>query len=163
VNDAHRLCPWADVLYSSDTGWWHHYNGVPEFQGQKYGIAPLKPMPTWGVTVLGNSGAYGLSDNPEALMNGRNSGYAAVNLAKHFGATRVLLLGYDMGTQRGRAHFFGEHPERIRALSPFDTFIAVFESMVAPAAACGLEIINCTPGSALTVFPMRPLREALAA
>src|SRR5690606_17577639 len=60
INDAHRLAPWADVLYSSDQRWWEYYQGVPEFRQAKYGIAPLSPRPEWGITVLANTGDDGI-------------------------------------------------------------------------------------------------------
>src|SRR5690606_24516492 len=112
INDAHRMAPWADVLYSSDRSWWPHYKGVPSFGGLKFGIGSgigkanaFHQLPD--VSVLRNTGYDGLEMAPTGLRNGRNSGYAAVNLAVHLGASRVVLLGYDMGWQGAKAHFFG--------------------------------------------------------
>jgi hypothetical protein len=75
INDAHRLAPWADVLYSSDRRWWSHYKGVPEFAGLKYGIGssvgksnPFTKIP--GITVLRNGGHEGLDPLPTSLRNG---------------------------------------------------------------------------------------------
>lgn len=163
VNDAHRLAPWADVLYSSDQRWYAHYQGVPTFQGLKFGLQPLVAPAPWGVTVLQNTGDRGLELDPGGLRNGRNSGYAAVNLAVHLGAARILLLGYDLGhAPHGLKHWFGDHPDGLRAMSPYQTFLVMFESIVEPLRQIGVEVINCSRQTALTVFPRVPLAEALS-
>lgn len=162
VNDAHRLAPWADALYSSDQSWYEHYKGVPEFGGDKYGIKPLRARSEWGVTVLDNTGVDGLELRPCGLRNGRNSGFAAINLAVHFGAKRVLLLGYDMGVSAGRSHWFGDHPSRIRSDSPYPSFIAAFDTIVEPLRARGVTVWNCSRSTALECFPRVSLLEALA-
>jgi hypothetical protein len=162
INDAHRLASWADVLYSSDQHWWAYYKGVSGFAGRKYGIAPLSPLPAWNVTVLANTGDAGIERDPRGLRNNRNSGGAGINLAVHLGARRILLLGYDMGHTHGKAHFFGEHPSRLRAESPFESFLAHFRMMVPHLRTLGVEVINCSRETALDCFPRQPLEAALA-
>ena len=68
---------------------------------------------------------------------------------------RVILLGYDLHGD----HFFGSHPDK--TLPPFLACLKAFERLVAPAKAAGLEIVNCTPGSALKAFPMASLASVL--
>lgn len=84
VSDAYLLAPWADILVSSDRAWWRHHK--PEFLGRRYSV----------VDVPG-------ADKLEGVHSGLNSGLVAVMAAVQFGATRVLLLGFDMGG----THFFG--------------------------------------------------------
>lgn len=168
INDAHRLAPWADVLYSSDRRWWPYHKAVPSFHGLRYGIGsapgkrnPFREHPE--IVVLKNSGYTGLETHPGGLMNGKNSGYAAINLAVHFGAVRILLLGYNMGHVSGASHFFGEHPPALQQPGwNYASFRAVFASLVAPLAALGVQVFNCTPETSLTAFPICPLREVLA-
>lgn len=161
VNDTHTWAPWADVLYSSDQRWWAFYQGVPVFQGLKFGIHPLTPHPAWGVGVLRNGGTGGLSADPSKLCSGMNSGYAAINLAIHLGASRVVLLGYDMGRMGRRNHFFGEHPTRLRSGTPYHRFVQRFASMVEPLKQAGVSVINCSRATQLTMFERRPLAEVL--
>jgi len=168
INDAHKWVPWADVLYSSDRRWWNHYKGVPEFQGMRFGIGSGigKKNPAggkWtGVKILRNTGYLGLDMAPDAIRNGRNSGYAAVNLAVKFGASKVLLLGYNMGYIKGRAHFFGSHPPGLpQSASLYPGFRKNFEHMVKPLAELGVEVVNCTPETSLMCFPIKALRDAL--
>jgi len=159
INDAYRLAPWADVLYGADSKWWGWHKGVSSFAGLKFSLQPDAGQ--WpGVQVLRNTGEGGLELDPSGLRTGRNSGYQAINLAVHLGATRVLLLGYDMGPgPKGETHWFGDHPDR--NVSPYTTFLARFEAIVEPLRQLGVEVINCSRRTALTVFPCQPLEEAL--
>lgn len=172
VNDAYKLALWADVLYACDHKWWgwasKNYKGQhPHFKacvahttGHKYG---LKPYP--GVRLLrGNEPGteYGLSLDPRALRTGFNSGYQAINLAVHLGAARIVLLGYDMRVdhrKRSRDHFFGQHPDH--SIPPVQACLTAFKTLIKPLAEAGVEIVNCTPDSALKCFPMRPLVEVV--
>jgi hypothetical protein len=167
INDAHRLAPWADVLYSSDRTWWPHHKGVPAYAGPKFGVgsAPGKANPFHilpEITVLRNTGHLGLELDPTGLRTGSNSGYAAINLAVHFGAARIVLMGYNLGYAAGKAHFFGDHPPNLtQRESLYVGFRQSFEHLVAPLAALGVEVINCTPETGLATFPVRPLRDVL--
>lgn len=160
VNDAYRLAPWADCLYAADDKWWRWHNGVPGFAGLKYSIEPRYAAKVKaGAVLLKNHGREGLSADPSGLCIGStgNSGYQAINLAVHFGARRILLLGYDM---RGK-HFFGNHPD---GSGPnFETVVPAFKSLVVPLASLGVTVLNCTPKSALTCFPRAVLRDVLEA
>lgn len=169
INDAYRLAPWADVLYSSDRNWYPKHDGVPAFTGPKYGIGsspgkanPFSKYPD--IQVLQNTGYHGLERHPGGLRNGKNSGYAAINLAVHFGAMRIVLLGYNMGRAHGKSHFFGSHPSGLidtpEAL--YVTFRQSFETLLEPLREAGVEVINCTPDSSLSCFPTMDLRAALA-
>jgi hypothetical protein len=168
INDAWKLAPWAEVLYSSDRRWWNYYKGVPEFKGLKFGIGSGVGKANAfgkinGITVLRNSGHNGLQNKPDGLMNGRNSGYAAINLARHFGANRILLLGYNMSYRGGKAHFFGDHPAGLPQSSGlYPGFRRSFESLVEPLKKLGIDVINCTPHTSLTAFRQGVLREVLA-
>lgn len=163
INDAYRLAPWADVLYAADAKWIDWHGGVPSFAGPKYSIegghVQATTRPDW--TVLRNTGLLGLETDPSGLRAGFNSGFQALNLAYHLGATRVLLLGYDMKVGvDGRDHWFGSHPDGI--LSPYLQMIAAFDSLVEPLKDAGVEVINCTPDSALKFFPNAHIHDALS-
>jgi hypothetical protein len=154
INDAYRLAPWANVLYACDAKWWRWHKGVPTFTGLKYALeAGAGRWP--GVQVLHNTGRVGLETRAYGLRTGSNSGYQAINLARHLGARRILLLGYDM---RG-GHFFGQHPDG--TAPPFAVCLSHFHSLVKPLAAEGIEVLNCSRHTALEAFPRVPLEEAL--
>ena len=164
VSDSYRLAPWADVLYACDATWWHLHGpqGALGFAGLKVGLDDSITFPA--VRVLQRSSTEsreGFDPRPTHLADGANSGYQAVHLAAHMGAARVLLAGFDMRQVDGRSHFFGEHPEGLTRHSPYPVFVKQFKTLVEPLRERGVEVINVTPGSALTVFPIGELEEVL--
>jgi hypothetical protein len=155
VNDAYRWAPWADVLYACDQKWWRWHKGAPDFLGLKYTLQP-EAAAFHRVQVLRQTGTDGLDLNPTGLRTGKNSGYQAINLAVHLGARRIVLLGYDMrGDKTSGDHCFGRHPDGSRP--PFALCLPKFKTLVAPLAAAGVEVINCTRVTALMAFPRQPL------
>lgn len=159
IKDAIMLAPTADVLYCAGgdpARWWPKYGPtLTAYHGLRY---TLDPRASEWATVLRNTGEKGLERDPSGLRTGRNSGYQAINLAVHLGARRILLLGYDMRIVAGREHWFDRKPY---APLPFDQFLGLFATMVDPLRSIGVEVINCTPDSALHAFPERPLDQAL--
>lgn len=170
VNDAYRLAPWADVLYAADSDWWREYDGVPSFTGLKYGIVnKTRKKDRWppDVQVLKFTGYDGIETDSSGLRagkrGGQNSGLQAIGVAVHLGASRILLLGYDLHVSDGRTHFFGEHPDRIRkpSPSPYALMVRSFDALVEPLKALGVEVVNCSRRSALACFPRASLADAL--
>jgi hypothetical protein len=173
IKDAIRLAPDADVLYGCDGKWWRHYGPTLPTATTilRYALQdptdPARAPERFGATVLRNTGELGLETDPTGLRTGRNSGYQAVNLAVHLGATRILLLGYDMRKgPHGRQHWFTEpRPASYAEVHPpdkYERFLLCWPTIVAPLQALGIEVLNCTPGSALDVFPRATVAEALA-
>lgn len=155
INDAYQVAPWADALYAADESWWNSHQGAKDFAGLKYTIEPQRRV--WpGLQVLENTGPHGLDGRPTSLRTGFNSGYQAIHLAVHFGARRILLLGYDL---RG-GHFYAAKPAGDRK---FAGWLKAYATLVEPLKAAGVEVLNCTPDSALRCFPMASLPDALGA
>jgi len=156
IKDAYLLAPWADVLYACDVSWWRYFNGAPTFRGLKYTLEAPYP----GVVQLRNTGMEGLELDPSGLRTGQNSGYQAINLAVHLGATRVLLLGYDCWpAPDGRQNWFPKHRPHLD--SPYPIFLQLFSTIVDPLTAAGVEVINCSRTTLLRAFPRIPLEEVL--
>lgn len=103
----------------------------------------------------------GLSREPGFINFGQNSGYQAINLAYHLGARRMILVGFDMKAAGGQQHWFGEHPRHIAQRINFGNLIAKFGPLAADLKALGVEVINCSMGSALPYFTKRPLAEVV--
>lgn len=165
VNDSYKFAPDATVLYAADKKWWGWHKGCvgphkvgtveyPAFTGRlAYALTETPWYPR--VEVLKRGPAAGLTLDPTKVALGYNGTYQAINVAVHLGASRILLLGVDM---KG-GHFFGHHPDHSHP--PFALCLERFATLVEPLRAAGVEILNCTPKSALTVFPMVPLMDAL--
>lgn len=160
VNDAHRLAPWADVLYACDAAWWDVHRGAPGFEGERWSSHDLEQndklatAARWQLRLVAGVDADGLSRDPSRIHYGGNSGLQAINLATLWGATRVLLLGFDGGA----GHFFGDHPPGLRN-APASRFRTAF---ALAARSAPVPIINCTPTTALACFPRMRLTDALA-
>jgi hypothetical protein len=159
INTTYQLAPWADVLWATDARWWRWHKGAPAFPGRKFSLAVGGAVPK-GVHLLRNDGITGLCLDPCGVRNGKNGGYAAINLALHLGARRVLLLGYDMQATGGRDHWHPDHPYTMP--NPYPAWRKYFATLVAPIAAAGVEVVNCSRVSALECFPRMALADALA-
>ena len=99
------------------------------------------------------TGSHGNGLGKGVMHYGNNSGYQAINLAFLFGATKIILLGYDMCvSQDGRRHFFGDHPKEIHANSDYREWVPRFEALGKDLESEGVEVINCSRRTALTAF-----------
>ncbi len=165
IKDSIRLAPWADVVYGAggDSGAWWKINGpsLVDFAGLKYTLDPAAAK--WA-TVLRETGFVGLEADPSGLKTGKNSGFQSLGLARHLGAKRILLLGFDMTDgPRGEQRWFGAHPWATRPWRELGQMIApIFDSIVEPLKAEGIDVINCSRRTALTCFPRQSIVEALA-
>ena len=65
--------------------------------------------------ILKKGQKFGLESARDTLAHGNNSGYAAINLAVHLGAARIVLLGYDMGNDGKVSHFHEGYPPNATA------------------------------------------------
>lgn len=72
------------------------------------------------------------------------------------GAARILLLGIDM---RGK-HWHPEHPEPSRD-SEYVLYRRAFDKLAPLVKKAGVEVINCSPISALTCFPKGDIESLL--
>jgi hypothetical protein len=168
INDAWRRLPFADVLYTTDRGWWDVHGDIP-FAGERWASQAMNlsiddDKRSWGrceelrINLVNAADGDTFSFVPGAIHYGNNSGFAGVNLALQFGAQEIRLVGFDMHRAGGLEHFFGDHPAPLHNGSAFAPFIRAFTN-AAKALPAGVAIINCTPGSALHCFPFGTLNE----
>lgn len=94
------------------------------------------------------------------MVAGFDAGTSAINLAMLFGATQIVVVGFDMvggrwfnGTVR---HYLPKPPE-----SDFQRHMSVLPALAADAAAKGVRIVNCSPISRVTCFERRPMETFL--
>lgn len=144
------FAPWADVLYAADSKWWHANKArALAFAGIKVTIrASIDPQ----IHFLEQSHERIFDDRPTHLATGGNSGYQAVHLAVHFGAARIVLLGFDMQATGNRRHWFGNHPKHLNTIQNFAAWVKAFDRLAPVLAGRGVDVVNCTPGSALQCF-----------
>lgn len=176
VNDAHQLLPFARVLYACDNRWWLHHEGAPDFAGEKWSSHgcqnennKIETAKKYGLNLIKGLVGEGFSADPSRIHYGSNSGFQAVNLAMHFMGHRgrIALVGFDMRAPDGKRHFFGDHPaplHRAKDASELNRYFKGFTKEFDRAAKLlrpGIEIVNCTPGSALECFPKARLEDVL--
>jgi hypothetical protein len=89
-------------------------------------------------------------------VSGRDSGTSAINAAYHFGATEIVMLGYDM-----TGGHFCKHPLQFPPADHFVRHMEFLRALNADARAKGIRIVNCSPTSAVTAFERRPLSDYL--
>jgi hypothetical protein len=163
INDAVQIAPWADVFYSSARVYWTpkdpRSRAVAAFAGLKVHVCVDQDKPGVGedgFVRLRNTGVDGLEADPGGLKTYQNSGGAAINLAVHLGASRIVLLGYDMGPSGDGRHHFHEIV-KTRHSSPYPYFRQRIATMVKPLEARGIEVLNCTRQTHLSCFPCADL------
>jgi hypothetical protein len=167
VQDSYKLMPWADALYGCDEKWWNVHQTCNEFTGEKWstheplGNDKLAVADKFGVRLVEGIHCSEFSFDAGKIAYGANSGFQAVNLALLKGCRRIVLVGFDMRTVSGKAHFFGDHPKGLHNPSSFDDFARRFAA-AAKVLPKDVRIVNATPDSALTCFKMQPLEVALA-
>ena len=165
INTTFQLAPWADMLYAADGMWWdRHWKHAKGFQGLKVTIEPnFKPE----LLMLGNdkAGTSGFTDDPTKVRSGSNSGYQAICIAALAGAKKISLYGFDMKSIDNKHHWHGVHvsPLRNHGESMYGRWLKNFEALAPEMTKRGIEVINCTPGSALKVFPFYAEPQQLAA
>lgn len=112
INDTYRLVGDAVAIFAADAKWWARTPAARQRPSYKYCLSPTWVDGTDGIRTLARTGQTGLELDPTGLRSGGHSGYAAINLAYHLGASTIVLLGYDMKPgPDGAHHWFGEHPD----------------------------------------------------
>jgi hypothetical protein len=123
--------------------------------------------------------ADGFSKDPNYIHLGHSSGFQAPGLAYNLGYRKLVLLGYDMGyapDYDGKArqvgskprHYFdgGEYPAPLQHWPSVKVKNGVFIELIEQFEKVkeinpDVEIINCSPGSYMTCFPIMDIKEAL--
>lgn len=142
-------------MYACDEGWWRvHLEDVRQnFNGQLYTQWHTEKTKEFaereGLNAIQGRGRPGLGRG--VLHHGSNSGYQAINLAYLLGATRIFLLGYDMGWTGGKTHWFGDHGKGLSNVDP-KGFVRHFDSLARDLEAEGVEVVNLTRETNLTQF-----------
>ena len=162
-HDIYDPRPWVDALYFGDCRWYDwHRKALLDFGGLK--VTSCQRGFRWpGIKWVSRANkAMGLTPRPYEVVWNRSSGASAVNLAVHLGATKIILLGFDMQPDdKGRANWHDDHPVKVRNRDVYPRFREPFIHIKNDAHKMGVEILNATEGSALTDFPMVKLEETL--
>jgi hypothetical protein len=175
VNDAYKVLPQADALYACDNAWWEIHQDCAGFTGEKWSSHEQEPdgkephgndkrkvADAYGVNLIAGKDGDEFSFDPGFIYYGSNSGFQAINLALLMGCRTIVLVGFDMRHVEGKAHYFGDHPDGLATIrdESYRAFVKHYER-AAKLLPADVAIVNATPGSALTCFPMMELEDAL--
>jgi hypothetical protein len=154
------LAPWADVLYGADQKWWECYwNRALAFPGLK--VTMRSRLAFKEVYSLYQSEQRVFDERPTHIVSGGNSGYQALHLAAQFGSKRILLCGYDMVSSDKRRHNHDNHPGKLDTRGNYAKWIPCFGLLAPVLKAKGIQVFNCSPKSALKMFPKADLQQCL--
>jgi hypothetical protein len=163
VGGTFQLAPWADVLYSADYRFWAEYvkDIRATFQGECWTMA-LQAKREFGINVIGRAQGEGYSLFAGAITTGGNSGYQAVHLAAYWGASRIIMLGYDMQNTNGKVHHFGNHRGGLpNGRGSYGLWIRRFAPLVRDLTRVGVEVLNCSRTTALNTVKRAVLEEVV--
>lgn len=155
VKESAYLAPWADVLYAADTDWWDMKDRWEWFQGEKMTLSSEASI-KYGLSYIDYDPKFIWSENPAIIASGGNSGFQALNIAYLRGATKIILLGYDMG-HTGQKHWWDKEHKRDSRNSDYHKWIEHFKKAAPMIKA---NVINCTRETALDCFPRMSLEDA---
>jgi hypothetical protein len=162
INTSFRRALWADVLYACDETWWRAY--FPEvartFQGEKWTVNE-RVRDAFHINWIFGVDQAGLSKDPTLISQGKNSGYQAMGLAYLFGATRLLLLGFDFQKSGNRSHWHGDHPPGLGNASFYPGWVNAMNALAIDLKREGIEVINCSRATAIQCFPRSTIQEVL--
>ncbi len=155
-NDAFRLDPRADILCWGDAGWYDdNSHEIRRHRGLKVTWATRAVYVSYRAHRLEVTNANrGLSKDPSRVV-ATNTGQGAINLAFLLGVSRIVLFGFDMRTVNGRHNWHGIERTAEERLYE-DVFIPALDATAKVLQKSGVEVINCTPNSALKAFPIIP-------
>lgn len=160
-----RVCPIAtadDILCFSDNSWAERF---PDLIGDWPGrvVTCNRRSQAWlgqsvrRIDILDLTARIGvMSDHVQA-----SSGHIATCLAAIMGARLVVLVGFEAQTVDGRSHGHSDYTQQdIPAYT--ERFQPGWHGLAPAFARMGVEVLNATPKSAITAFPMVELSEAMS-
>lgn len=158
INDTYSRVDFADVLYACDYKWWDRYFEQIIFNGELW-TQDLRAKREFGLSWVLGRNKSGLGS--DCVHFGYNSGYQAINLAYLWGATRIILLGFDCKDINGKSHWFGQHPNELNQKQNYAIWINSFAELAKDLVAQNVEVINCSMDSALECFKKVPIEKII--
>ena len=114
INDSWKLAPWCEMLYACDHQWvikrkghWAGHAGLKVTQDRQ--VADILAQNNVWHRVFAVRGVEHIHTDQKGYIGWfGNSGTQALNLAVHFGPSKIILCGFDMTLQNGD-HWHGRH------------------------------------------------------
>lgn len=174
INVSYLIGEWIDMCFFGDNKFFlMHKDRLAVWPGLKVSCHNGTQKIPW-VKCLGRDTDHPRGITPKANMVSWNvnSGAAAISIAANAGAKRIILLGFDMHINgNGQKHWHrlyqGEPTAGVvagnlpKVNAPFIRHLRGFPDIAKDARARGIEILNASPESEITVFPKVTVKELL--
>ena len=165
-----------DVIVGCNWQFWHHYwDQIKDYRCHKWATLDhdkVRHFP--GLNLIDAKFMDGLSRDKSYIAHHHGTGPQVINIAYHYGCRVMLLIGWDMRYEgkvhrfkyTGPRHYFGEDALTEKHWPIFigddGTLNGLMKEMVTiHPEDYNIEIINCTPNSAMKCFPSMDLDAAL--
>jgi len=165
INRAYEVLPNAQIVYFTDDDWYfEHKEQLHKHSGLKVkgSLNTATLQNEEGITQFLLTGMNSLAVAPGCLSHGRNSSYAAINLAAiHLGFKKIFLLGVDMKwgktNDSSTSHWHSGH-SRVDPENAYGNMMQAYDTIVAPLRQRGVQVINVNmpDQTNLSTFPIVP-------
>ena len=161
VNVAYLLGNWIDIVFFGDTNFWLKYqNDLAKFPNIKVSCHSGVAKFDWVKYVPHDKNhTKGITPHPNMVSWNENSGAAAISLAAHAGAKRIILLGFDMKLNGDKQHWHNIYKKSTS--KRFYAHLLGFKQIAIDARKLGIEIINASPDSAIQEFRKVSVKQLL--
>ncbi|PWN56208.1 hypothetical protein [Abyssibacter profundi] len=162
VGGAFELVPAAAAIYAADIAWWDHYHphvsdrsSARRFAAGLRSVSPavykaLGLEPIWGVHQAGPSPQPHAYIHFGASGGGANSGAQAIEMARCWGARRIVLVGFDLCDVDGQRYGCERPPPTLWRADPlWARKQAVVDALCLGLAGQGITLINTSPVSVI--------------
>jgi len=166
VNNAAFLAPFAVMAYGCDARWWRYVDLLPEFNGVRVSQDEEFRTGNTGVRYIKSVRRERFEDqfqhDKSRIIWAGNGGTQVLNLIAHAGPpAKICLVGYDMHLRSGK-NWHRDHPWRIPALAAnVERHRRVTDAIAKDLQGLGIDVVNCSPGSALTSYRFSTLKQEL--
>jgi len=171
INVAYFLGDWIDMIFFGDSQFFtRHQMGLAKFPGLKVSCHPSIAKHSW-IKYLPRDIKHprGISESSKMVSWNQNSGSAAIGVAAHAGAKRIMLLGFDMClSPDANQHWHDLYGRNVNKNDknrqrhmPFQRHLRGFAEIAKDAKRMGIEIVNVCPESAIPQFRKTSMKEFL--
>jgi hypothetical protein len=161
INSAYETWPQADICFFADARWYFDvYPKQPKFMGQFATTSTGGPRDVLRFTKI--DPANGIATKRDQLALSRTSVSGAANLARHWGAKAIVLLGVDgkIGGAK-RHHHSAQYPWPL-VNGCFDQHRNELAGLSASLRAEGIRLMNCSPVNIIPGWDRASFAEALS-
>jgi len=167
INVAYLIGTWIDIMFFGDCDFYTRYKkSLVEWPNLKVSCCMSFKNNSF-IKYLERDVFHsnGITSKINSVSWNNSSGAAAISLAAHLGAKRILLLGFDMNFNfEGERHWHNSYKRpqmSSKKITPFEKHLEPFPEIAKDAESIGIEIINLNPKSKIEVFPKYSLEEYL--